>query len=31
MEEELEVVERMSTRWGWRVALDGTSPSYRVF
>ena len=31
MGEELEVKERMSTGWGWRVVLDGTSPSFRVF
>ena len=31
MEEGLEVDERMSTGMGWRLVLDGTSPSSRMF
>ena len=31
MEEGLEVEERMSAGMGWRLALDGTSPSSRMF
>jgi hypothetical protein len=31
MEEELEVEERMSAGMGWRMVLDGISPSARMF